>query len=641
MRSVTSYFNPTLYRKTMGRFWPMWALYGLGWMFLMPLNMLNEYFDRYRSSDPVTRLLDMAKDLPGILRPGVDLACVGGVLCAMAVFSYLYNNRAASMLHALPMKRETLFTTQYLAGLSFMLLPHLAVAGLTAAVEIVLLPSMYWGTALSALGLWLVVQSGICLFFFSFAAFCAMFTGHILALPAFYSVLNALVVTLNYLITELVSNFLYGLPRGGAGGDLVAWCTPVLQLFQACNWAPQWTDGMPSAQYYLESPGTVAAYAAAGLVFAVLALMVYRRRHVESAGDVVSIAIVRPIFTYGVALCSGLCLGTLTAVFFNWSADALPLTVCALLWTAVGYFAAKMLLKKSFRVFRAWKGCLAAVAVMALLCAACCLDLFGVENRFPDVEDVASVDVYSSIGGYPYDSGRFALHDCTDPAAIQRLADLHRAVVAEKDRRDGGDDYFTLDLTYTMKDGSTLRRYYSSVPILRDEVELEGSVTWQADQLRRDRDLVERSYDFDTCEKGRLVEAYLNPVYCRDPQEDRTRYITDPTELWAAMRRDFDEGTIGVRYLFDDEERAENTCRTDLVFNWEMPSQSTDRPAGRPALRTLAITMTPNAKNTLAVLEELGVLDEDHTLAPHSWSEEEVIPPAAEDGPGSEVVEVS
>lgn len=221
MRSVTSYFNPTLYRKTMGRFWPMWALYGLGWMFLMPLNMLNEYFDRYRSSDPVTRLLDMAKDLPGILRPGVDLACVGGVLCAMAVFSYLYNNRAASMLHALPMKRETLFTTQYLAGLSFMLLPHLAVAGLTAAVEIVLLPSMYWGTALSALGLWLVVQSGICLFFFSFAAFCAMFTGHILALPAFYSVLNALVVTLNYLITELVSNFLYGLPRGGAGA--ISW----------------------------------------------------------------------------------------------------------------------------------------------------------------------------------------------------------------------------------------------------------------------------------------------------------------------------------------------------------------------------------------------------------------------------------
>ncbi len=28
MRSGTSYFNSTLYRKTMGRFWPLWALYG-------------------------------------------------------------------------------------------------------------------------------------------------------------------------------------------------------------------------------------------------------------------------------------------------------------------------------------------------------------------------------------------------------------------------------------------------------------------------------------------------------------------------------------------------------------------------------------------------------------------------------------
>ena len=38
MRSGTSFFNSTLYRKTMTRFWPLWALYGVIWAFLIPLN---------------------------------------------------------------------------------------------------------------------------------------------------------------------------------------------------------------------------------------------------------------------------------------------------------------------------------------------------------------------------------------------------------------------------------------------------------------------------------------------------------------------------------------------------------------------------------------------------------------------------
>ena len=58
----------------------------------------------------------------------------------MAAFGYLYNNRSAAMMHALPLRREALFTTQYLAGLSCLLLPHLAVALVTAAAELAFLP---------------------------------------------------------------------------------------------------------------------------------------------------------------------------------------------------------------------------------------------------------------------------------------------------------------------------------------------------------------------------------------------------------------------------------------------------------------------------------------------------------------------
>ena len=36
MRSVTSCFNSTLYRKNLSRFWPIWALYSVIWLFALP-----------------------------------------------------------------------------------------------------------------------------------------------------------------------------------------------------------------------------------------------------------------------------------------------------------------------------------------------------------------------------------------------------------------------------------------------------------------------------------------------------------------------------------------------------------------------------------------------------------------------------
>ena len=121
-------------------------------------------------------------------------------------------------------------------GLSFALLPHLAVALLTLIVEMALLPSEAWGGVLPSLGIWLVVQSATFLFFFSFAVFCAMFTGHILALPAFYAILNALVMVVWSLFNELMSLFFYGYVYRSMPG-LVLLCTPVAKLMEACGWS--------------------------------------------------------------------------------------------------------------------------------------------------------------------------------------------------------------------------------------------------------------------------------------------------------------------------------------------------------------------------------------------------------------------
>ena len=98
MRSATSYCNGTLYRKTLARFWPLWGLYSLIWLFVLPLNLLTTYFNSYHNMVPnASRYLSLrsiAWDIPYVLEWGMMTAAFFAILSAMAVFGYLYSSRS-------------------------------------------------------------------------------------------------------------------------------------------------------------------------------------------------------------------------------------------------------------------------------------------------------------------------------------------------------------------------------------------------------------------------------------------------------------------------------------------------------------------------------------------------------------------
>ncbi len=643
MRSATSYFNGTLYRKTLARFWPLWGLWAVGWLFLVPLRLLNAYLSDYhfRAYSAQQSLLWDAQDLPDILTSGVFLALFFAILCAMAVFGYLYNHRSACWTHALPMRREALFNTQYLAGLSMMLLPLLAAAVLTAIVEVSFLPMENWGEVLAALLTWLLAQCGLCLFFFSFAAFCAMFTGHILALPAFYGILNGLAAGLWFLVDALMNEFYYGYAGTPGALTVVEYLTPAEVLTQAVRWWIE--DG-------LSSPGIVAGYAVVGVGLALVSLYVYRRRHVETAGDVVAVAVVRPLFKYGVSFCSGLAFGMFTAAFFGWS-DLPILIPCILVWTVVGYFAAEMLLKKSFRVLKAWRGAAVMAAVMLALCLVCLMDVFGVVNRVPAAARVQSVHVEIDMG-YPYDAGRTLSADFTDAVQIEKVLALHRAIVdCREDEGRGFDsesDYTSAYFTYTLSGGGKLDRRYRSVPICAEDLDTKGTVAYALSQIAGDRELAAMAYDFDGFLKdARLTSAYLDRVYLNGKAYSDTLYLDDyRQELWDAVQRDFAVGNIGARYLFDnDRVRRENTYMTDLIFEASGDRSEAAGPAAngdvyyetRPSNRYLAITLSPNARNTLSVLEKAGIFEEGYSLIPWDTGYDSQYPDTVAGG-GGEII---
>ena len=149
MRSGTSYFNTTLLGKNLARFWPIWGVYALSWLLLLPVGILlqADYWDAMQA-----RSYPLALASNGGF--SLVLTFLFGILCAMAVFSYLYSARSVGMLHALPMRREGLFLTNYLSGLLFLIVPNFAVFLLALVAE-----ALNGAVVFSSLFVWLVVTS--------------------------------------------------------------------------------------------------------------------------------------------------------------------------------------------------------------------------------------------------------------------------------------------------------------------------------------------------------------------------------------------------------------------------------------------------------------------------------------------------
>ena len=624
MRSGTSFFNGTVWKKTFLRFWPIWASYLALWTMCLPLRGLMALRE-----DGASGGHELAEFALGLGEFGGGFSVIAalcfGIMMAMAVCSHLYSSRSANFSGALPVRREGLFLSYYLAGVAMFLLPNLLVFLLTAAVELAGGIGVYW----TPLAYWLACSTGTAFFFYSFAVFLGMFAGHILALPVFYGVFNILAFAVYTLWSAVMSTFYYGYDYAGAP-ELIVWLTPAGELYErlAYGWGLEVND-YSRAVFSCEGLSTLAAYAAAGLVLAVLALLLYRRRQLESAGDVVAVRAMRPVFKYGVALCSGLFFGFLTSIILNSGEGFLMGAI--LVWGVVGYFAAQMILDKTFRVFHKWPGAAAVAAVFVALFLVVGFDLTGYETRIPDPASVEQVRV-TGLPSAPYDDAGYMDVTLDDPAAIEEIVDLHRAAVEHRSEDvpsasipSTGRWNFTL--RYTLKNGRTMSREYTVEGQAADE-NTPGTVYWAVSRIRADRSIAREQYGFDGIEEARRAggaELWIEYIVEGDTEaEDQAKeaegdrpaaesasseyysssslfYQDSALAIWDAVLADFDDGNIGVH-----EPCGRSETRT-LYFHWKVREERTDEDGWTVSGRypvDIVIAVPDTAVKTLAAIAE-------------------------------------
>ena len=621
MRSVTSYFNRELLRGALQRTWPLWAAYTLIWLLLLPVTLFIRLSDRHIVySRPTLSYELLSTGLPS----GVMMAAVFGIFFAMAMFAYLTNPRATNGMHAMPIRREGLFLTHYLAGLFCQVVTLLVSFALAALVTAAF--GVFDGYAVG-MGLLLCVL--LVLFFYSFGVLCMVCVGQILAGAVFYGILNFLFVGMEALLRSFAGNFLYGYD-GRSSAFSTAPLSPPVEIASSLSVSYVY-DGIDPIGVRVFHLGTFAAYAAAGLVLAALALLLYRKRRSEMTGNTVAIGWLRPVFKYGVALCSAFSLGQLLSYFVfeltdsTYTAGALIGTIACMIFAGlIGYYAAEMLLKKSFRVFKtSWKGALATSAVLILIGLSFPLDLTGYQSRVPEQSDIvsATVDLY---GGNV--SGSFNL---SGQESIALLRDAHCAVITDKARQTEynrryvpfNGDTCTLRITYELADGTELFRSYdlsTDEALLSDPSSPESALTKLANCTEITRARVLGGWVPDHLEELRITGGYLNCSYYSDGKYSHSQEAelnaAQANSAFTALMQDCDAGSIESADLFAAEE---DDCEYYLSLElWYFdPSDSEARASATKHTGeelyngSFYLRVTPDMVSTLRALRGLNLIE--------------------------------
>ena len=437
MKLRTSFFNIHVLKKNLTRFAPLWVLYAVGEVLgLMTLDL----------GEAAYRIVD---DLSYIMGP-VSICHAGyALLVAACLFGDLFDSRLCNGLHAMPMRREGWLLTNLVSGLVFALIPALVGGGFAAVVL-----REYWWIALA----WQLVSLLQFVFFFGVAVFSAMCAGKRIGMIAIYAMANFFSVLIFWVAYMLYEPLLPGVVFSEAWYELFS---PLVTMVGSMyydidiNWSEISTKVVfngyiPESWYYLF------ICAGVGVVFMVLSWLLYRKRHLETAGDFISFRPMRMVFLIVYTIAAGVLVYAF-GDFVGLYKDYGFLTVGIL----IGFFTGWMLLERTIKIFT--KKVFAGFAVFAILFAASlgitAWDPMHIVTYVPETEKIANVCLFRLSDTFLYYSGT---HSggwyITDPAEIAKVQTLHKQMLETPADPDG--EILNMELRYELENGSYVYRSY-------------------------------------------------------------------------------------------------------------------------------------------------------------------------------------
>lgn len=419
MKLRTSSSNWTVFWKDITRFWPVWVLYSV---FLLLAMMVM-----YNNGDPY-----MTRNVVEFGFWMIVVNLIYAMVCAQVLFGDLFNSRMCNALHALPLRRESWFGIHVLSGLCFSLIPNFV-------FTLLLIPGCegaQW---------FLLAQSTLqFVFYFGTAVLCAMLVGSRFAMVVVYGLINFGSLVVFWLLDTLYVPLLPGVILRD---EIFQMLCPVVNFFVE----PPMDSEFASPDVYILThiaDGWIylAIVAAVGVVFGALALVLYRRRNLETAGDFIAVNWLKPVFLVSYTFVMTALFQLVSQMFLNQGE-----LIFMLLGVAVGYFTGQMFLMRTTKVFKKKPLIGFAVFTLAVLLSIgiTVLDPLGIGRWVPDSTEVESVylEQYGTFGTF------------TDADKLEQIEAFHSAVIHDYRGVKDGDD-IRIGLSYTLKNGRNVQREY-------------------------------------------------------------------------------------------------------------------------------------------------------------------------------------
>ena len=441
----------------------------------------------------------------------------------------------------------------FLTGIVPLLLANVIVMLITAALAAV---------KFKYLLIWLAISSMSLIAFYGMAVFCAMLTGNIVVLPVVYVVLNLTSLVVEGGIRGILNSFVFGMEN--YPGLLSEIFSPISGLYDKAKVYYDYTVN----ELIYDGMGLIAGYCIAGIVLMVLALMLYKIRNMETAGDIVAIPVLKPIFKYCMCFGTAIVAGTLgTELLYFAPGGAFPAFLFMLLGAFTGYFAAEMMMKKSLRVFgEKWKGLIISFCIIGAFVACFEFDVFGFEKRVPEPENVESVWLNS--------------YEIKEEENIKNITELHKQIIKNKKAIEKEGDLYT-NISYRLKNGKSISRRYSLIvnnDIINDP---EAEVVKYQNILNSTEGILTRKKLRLPVTEENVYNAYItaaDPGTYYNSGTDRSYVSTEkpvsisltPKEICKLYNEcilpDMKDGTIGKAYYADSEEYLDTATNIQISF---------------------------------------------------------------------------
>ena len=366
------------------------------------------------------------------------------IVAASAVYRYLHSSSGTTLMHSLPLSRNTLFAGNFLSGLVLTFAPMVL-------TMLMILPfcvtgfntNSYYYSASSGitwLAVWLVwagVSLLVLFFIYALASLAASLTGNGIGLMAITLVLNFIAFFVYAIIAGYLDEFLIGFSSASSSQtEVITFLNPLFYSFVAF-------DNYESGRVFFALAVAIFLIIACAAVFA--ALQPYKRRRLERAGRPICFRFAEIVITYLITL---VCMAGMGIAFYYESNSysvsqnflyKVPALVggCAV-GAVLTFMIVTMLAQKTPRIFtkKTLKdfGVFAIIAIIFVSFTA--FDLTGYTNRVPGQGQIktAEMTLYSYPFLYPYgNNNRYVLGSIEVFAASEEetsaLAAFHRGLV--------------------------------------------------------------------------------------------------------------------------------------------------------------------------------------------------------------------